>query len=177
MYFEAESNGKKYQLNVSETRTVWKIDLKEDSADWVHYDIPKSDYQYIDQTLSFIFKNSSYLVDVTGRGTDYTVYTRGAHSTVRIYNEEKILHESLKGGGSLGQSNSLNSGMPGKIVKVFVKAGDMVKEGDPLLIMEAMKMENEMRATGETKIKEVLVKPGDNVESGVVLISFEKAQA
>ncbi len=176
MYFEAESNGRKYQINVTETRTAWKIDLKEDSNDWIHYDISKADYQYIDETISFIFKNSSYLVDVTSRGTDYTVYTRGAHSTVKIYNEEKILHESLKGGGSLGQGNSLMSGMPGKIVKVFVKAGDVVKEGDPLLIMEAMKMENEMRAGGDAKIKDVMVKQGDNVESGVVLISFDKVE-
>lgn len=176
MYFEADSNGRKYQINVTETRTVWKVDLKEDASDWVHYNIPKSDYKYIDQTLSFIFKNSSYLVDVTSKGTDYTVYTRGTHSTVKIYNEEKILHESLKAGGHLGQGNSLTSGMPGKIVKVFVKVGDMVKEGDPLLIMEAMKMENEMRASGEAKIKEILVKQGDAVEAGEVLINFEKPQ-
>jgi biotin carboxyl carrier protein len=64
--------------------------------------------------------------------------------------------------------------MPGKIVKVFVKPGDAVKEGDPLLIMEAMKMENEMRSAGEAVIKEVLVKQGHAVESGAVLITFEK---
>lgn len=177
MYFEAESGGKKFQLNVNETQSAWKVELKEAGAkDWIVYDIPKSDYQYIDDTLSFIFKNSSYLVDVTSRGTDYTVYTRGTHSLIKIYNEEKILHESLRGGAGLGQGNTLNSGMPGKISKVFVKPGDMVKEGVPLLIMEAMKMENEMRATGEAKIKEVFVKAGDNVEAGAVLISFEKPQ-
>lgn len=176
MYFEAETDGTKYQINVTETRTHWKIDLKSEETDWVHYDISKEDYRTVDQTISFLFKNSSYLVDVTGKGTEYTVYTRGAHSTIKIYNEEKLLHESLKGGGSLGQGNSLNSGMPGKIVKVFVKAGDLVKEGDPLLIMEAMKMENEMRAAGEAKIKEVHVKAGDAIEAGVVLVTFDKPQ-
>jgi biotin carboxyl carrier protein len=174
MYFEAESNGRKYEMNVTETKTHWKVDLKEDLADWIHYDISKSDYHYVDETLLFIFKNSSYLVDVTSKGTEYTVYTRGAHSTVDIYNEEKLLHESLKGGSSLGQGDNLSSGMPGKIVKVYVKIGDVVKEGDPLLIMEAMKMENEIRSAGPAKIKDVHVKQGDNVESGVVLISFEK---
>jgi hypothetical protein len=69
MYFEAETNGRKYQINVVETTASWKIDLKEDGADWIRYDIPKSDYQSIDETISFIFKNSSYLVDVTGKGT------------------------------------------------------------------------------------------------------------
>ena len=65
--------------------------------------------------------------------------------------------------------------MPGKIVKVFVKPGDEVKEGDPLLIMEAMKMENEMRASGAAVVKDVLVKAGDNVESGATLVTFQKS--
>ena len=63
--------------------------------------------------------------------------------------------------------------MPGKIVKVAVKKGDVVKEGEPLLVMEAMKMENEIRASHDVKIKEILVKEGANVESGVVLITFD----
>lgn len=176
MYFEAQLNERKFQINVNESKTHWKIDLREETSDWIRYDIPKTDYQLIDQTILFLFKNSSYLVDVLGKGTDYTVYTRGAHSTIKIFNEEKILHESLKGGASLGQGNSLNSGMPGKIVKIFVKPGDIVKEGDPLLIMEAMKMENEMRAAGPAKIAEVMVKAGDNVESGIVLINFAKVE-
>lgn len=177
MYFEAEAHGKKFQLNVNESENFWQVELKEAEArEWTKYDIPKKDYQYVDHTLSFIFKNSSYLVDVTSKGTEYTVFTRGTHSAVKIYNEEKILHESLRGGAAMGQGNSLNSGMPGKITKIFIKVGDMVKEGSPLLIMEAMKMENEMRAGGEAKIKEILVKAGDAVEAGAVLINFEKPQ-
>ena len=64
--------------------------------------------------------------------------------------------------------------MPGKIVKVFAKPGQAVKAGDPLLIMEAMKMENEMRASIDTKIKSVHVKDGDTIETGTLLVTFEK---
>ena len=84
-----------------------------------------------------------------------------------------ILHESLKTGKSLGGDNALVSGMPGKIVKVFVKEGQDVSEGDPLLIMEAMKMENEMRASRDGKIAKVHVENAQTVESGTTLISFE----
>jgi hypothetical protein len=70
----------------------------------------------MDETISFLFKNTSYLLDVTSHGVDYTVYTRGAFRTVKLYNEEKILHESLKGGGSLSASDIIMSEMPGKIV-------------------------------------------------------------
>lgn len=174
MYFEAESNGIKYEINVNEGREAWKISLKPEGEDWIHYNIPKTDYQYMDDTVSFLFKNSSYLVDVVGKGTEYSVYTRGSYRVIKIFNEETLLHESLKGGGGFGSSDNLTAGMPGKIVKIFVEKGKEVKAGDPLLIMEAMKMENEMRAQSDVKIKDVHVKTGDNVEAGAQLISFEK---
>lgn len=176
MFFEAESNGIKYQMNVSETRASWLVGLKADGKEWVHYEIRKEDYQVLDGAISFLFKNSSYLVDVTENGTDYTVYTRGTHRGVKIYNEEKLLHESLKGKASFGTSGNLTAGMPGKISKVMVQVGDQVKAEQPLLIMEAMKMENEMRASSDRKVKAVHVKPGDNVETGALLISFEDAK-
>jgi biotin carboxyl carrier protein len=174
MYFEAETDGLKYQVTVSETRTHWKVGLKPDGKDWHYHTVRKEDYMNLDETVSFLFNNSSYLVDVIAKGTDYTVYTRGTHKAIRIYNEEKLLHESLKGGGSMGSEAHLSSGMPGKIVKVFVKPGDKVKAGEPLLIMEAMKMENEMRAGRAVTVKEVKVKAGENVESGATLVTFEK---
>ena len=72
----------------------------------------------------------------------------------------------------MGARDNLASGMPGKIVKIFVKVGDELKEGDPILIMEAMKMENEMRAKSAVKIKEILVREGENVDSGATLVTF-----
>ncbi|HAG91414.1 MAG TPA: acetyl-CoA carboxylase biotin carboxyl carrier protein subunit [Bdellovibrionales bacterium] len=173
MFFEAESNGKKYQVNVHETKTHWKVSFQSEGEEWKNYEISKEDYRYLDETVSFLFKDSSYLIDVIPKGTEFDVYTRGVYKNFKIYNEETLLHESLKAGGAMGSASNLASGMPGKIVKVFVSAGDVVEEGEPLLIMEAMKMENEMRASHSVKIKEVLVKAGDNVESGAQLITFE----
>jgi biotin carboxyl carrier protein len=60
--------------------------------------------------------------------------------------------------------------MPGRIVNVFVKAGDSVKAGDVLCILEAMKMENELQAPKDGTVKTVTVKAGDNVERGEVLV-------
>jgi biotin carboxyl carrier protein len=174
MFFEAESEGVKYQVSVTESKTHWRVGAREGEKDWVYHEVRKEDYRYLDDTVSFLFKDSSYLVDVINKGTEYTVYTRGAYKTFKIYNEEALLHESLKSGGTLGGGGSLNSGMPGKIVKIFAKVGDELKEGDPILIMEAMKMENEMRATAPVKVKEILVKEGENVESGATLVTFAK---
>lgn len=174
MIFQAETEDGKWEITVHESDLGWQVNMKPEGGEWITYKFSKSDYQYMDETISFLFKNTSYLLDVTNEGVNYTVYTRGAFRQIRLYNEEKILHESLKIGGALGRSGGLISQMPGKIRKVFVKPGDVVKTGDPLLIMEAMKMENEMRAEHDGKVQTVHVKEGVNVEANAPLISFEK---
>ena len=175
MYFEAETNGVQYEVNVNEVRGFWQIGIREKGKDWVHYNLPKTSHHRVEGAISFLFNNSSYWIDVTGEDTEYTIYTRNAFRTVKIYNEESLLHESLKRGGAIGGGDQLTSGMPGKIVKIMVEPGQQIKAGQPLLIMEAMKMENEMRAAQDCKIKEVKVKAGETVEAGAVLITFAKA--
>lgn len=175
MIFEADLRDKHYKVDINETRKAWLINLQEEGADWVKYEISKNDYKLVENVISLIFGGGSYILDVVGSGTEYTVFTRGAYRSVKIYNDEAILHESLKKGGTLGSSSNLAAGMPGKIVKVLVQKGDDVKANQALLIMEAMKMENEMRATHPVKIKDVLVKQGDSVDSGQVLVEFEPA--
>ena len=63
--------------------------------------------------------------------------------------------------------------MPGKVVAVLVNEGDTVDKGQGLVIVEAMKMENEVRAPGEGEVKEIRVKVGESVESGQVLVIVE----
>jgi biotin carboxyl carrier protein len=174
MYFEAELKGLKYKVDVTEQRSSWKISFQEDGKEWRHYDISKRDYKQAEQYISFLFGGKSYLIDVIGQDTEYTVFTRNSFRAIKIFNDEMLLHESLKKGGALGSGQELKSGMPGKIIEIFVKEGDIVKANKPLMIMEAMKMENEMRASRDVKIKEIKVKQGDSVESGAVLIKFEE---
>ncbi|WII73066.1 acetyl-CoA carboxylase biotin carboxyl carrier protein subunit [Bdellovibrio sp. 22V] len=174
MYFEAELKGKKYKVDVTEQKSAWKLSLQEEGKEWVHYDISKNDYKQAEQYISFLFDGKSYLIDVIGQDTEYTVFTRNSFRTIKVFNDEMLLHESLKKGGGFGGDQELKAGMPGKIIEIFAKEGEIVKANKPLLIMEAMKMENEMRAARDVKIKEVKVKQGDSVESGAVLIKFEE---
>ncbi|MDZ4662553.1 MAG: acetyl-CoA carboxylase biotin carboxyl carrier protein subunit [Pseudomonadota bacterium] len=176
MYFQAEQKGIKWEINVNETRTHWSISLKPETKDWSHYEMPKSSFLELDNAISFIHNNSSYVFDVVGSGTDYTVYARGSYRVIKIFNDEMLLHESLKQDGGLVGSDKLSAGMPGKITKVFAEEGKEVKKDQPLLIMEAMKMENEIRSPKAALIKKVFVKEGDVVESGAALISFEKSK-
>ena len=178
MFFEAKVQGVSYSVVVRETKEDWAIELKEADKDWVTYKLPKASYKTLDSTVSLLFKKSSYLVDVVGDGTDYTVYTRGSYRDVHIFNDEMLLHESLKTKGALGgHAQKLEAGMPGKITRLLVKKGELVEKDQPLLIMEAMKMENELKALHGCKIQNILVDVGDNVETGATLITFaEKEQ-
>ena len=173
MFFEAVANKQHFEVRVNESKTHYQVSIRPEGESWKHFDVSKEDYCYMDNAISFLFNQSSYLIDVVSLGTEYNVFTRGSHRTIKIFNEEKLLHESLKHGGKFGIGGDLTAGMPGKIVKILVKPGQEVKEDEPLLIMEAMKMENEMRADGDGVVRDVLVKPGDNVEAGALLVSFE----
>jgi len=62
--------------------------------------------------------------------------------------------------------------MPGKVLKVMVRAGERVEAGQPLLVMEAMKMETTLYADGAAIVKRVAVGPGDAVDHGAVLIEL-----
>ena len=63
--------------------------------------------------------------------------------------------------------------MPGLIVKIHVSQGGQIEKGQPLLNFEAMKMENQIKASGSGTVKNILVKEGDKVEKGQMLIELE----
>ena len=68
---------------------------------------------------------------------------------------------------------TITAPMPAKVVKVNYKAGERVKKGDVLVVIEAMKMENEIRSSVEGIIKEVMVQEGSTVSQDEIMILFE----
>jgi biotin carboxyl carrier protein len=63
--------------------------------------------------------------------------------------------------------------MPGRIIKVFVEEGEEVKEGQPVLVLEAMKMQNEIKSPQSGKVTRINPKAGESVEAGALLFSVE----
>ena len=63
--------------------------------------------------------------------------------------------------------------MPGRVLKVLVAEGDAVSSGDALVVVEAMKMENELGATRSGTVRKIHVTPGQTVESGARLVEIE----
>jgi len=75
-------------------------------------------------------------------------------------------------GGSGGFTDSVASPMPGSVIKINVQPGETVKKGQTLVIVEAMKMENEVRAPNDAVVSKVLVQSGQQVGAGETLITL-----
>lgn len=69
--------------------------------------------------------------------------------------------------------NELKSPMPGLVVQILVKEGDKLSKGDPIVILEAMKMENVLKAPADVVIKSIACEAGKAVEKNTVLVRFE----
>jgi len=94
--------------------------------------------------------------------------------------EVEALDERTRSIRDLSAANAAPTGpapvlapMPGLIVRVNVSAGDVVEAGQGIIVMEAMKMENELRATSSGTVKSVEVAPGTAVEKGMLLVALE----
>lgn len=74
---------------------------------------------------------------------------------------------------AIGDSEAVRAPMPGTILDVFVKPGAKVKTGDIILVLEAMKMENDILASSEGVIKQVLVEKNSAVSTGDVLVTYQ----
>jgi biotin carboxyl carrier protein len=123
-----------------------------------------------------IYKDKSYRAEVVK--ADRTTKTfqlkiNNKLQTVEVKNKFDLLLEKMgMANGASSKVNNIKAPMPGLVIDMKVKAGDVVKTGDPLLILEAMKMENIIKSPGDATIKNVKAKKGDSVEKGQVLIEF-----
>ncbi len=104
----------------------------------------------------------------------YTFQVDGIKHTVRIsdYYERLVKKLGLTVGGTQ-KINSIKAPMPGLVLSVLVKPGQTVQKDDPLLILEAMKMENVIKADGEGVVKTIAVEKSQSVDKAQLLIEFE----
>ncbi|MBC7672536.1 MAG: hypothetical protein H7247_08960 [Polaromonas sp.] len=104
----------------------------------------------------------------------FTLWLDGFRYEVEALDERTRAIRELSGAGKEASGPApLLAPMPGMIVRVAVQVGDTVEPGQSLVVMEAMKMENELRATSAGTVKAVLAQPGTAVEKGAVLLELE----
>ncbi|HCW07399.1 MAG TPA: acetyl-CoA carboxylase biotin carboxyl carrier protein subunit [Cytophagales bacterium] len=164
--FQSKINGKNFEVNSSDDQFT----INGKSFEW---DLSKIS----DGNFHILHQNKSYRAEVVK--ADYATKTfqlkiNNKLHTVEVKDKFDLLLEKMgMSGGSSNKVNNIKAPMPGLVIDMKVKVGDAVKAGDPLLILEAMKMENEIRSVNKGIIKEIFVKEGAAVEKGAILFSVE----
>lgn len=154
------SVNKKYNFDIT-TEDVSSIDTVHSETNKVHliknntnYDAEIRKADYLKKTYEVRINNTDYNVVISDK---IDVLIKDMGFTV----------------GAVKHVNNLKAPMPGLILEINVSPGQEVKEGDPLLILSAMKMENVFASSRDGIIKSVLVKKDDAIEKGQLLIEFE----
>ena len=123
--------------------------------------------------VSILVDGDSHAVEFEEKGDEVAVSLKGQLTLVDIVDERRARMREATAVFTVEGRQTINSPMPGKIVKVFVKVGDEVKEGQSVVVVEAMKMENELKAPKTGKVLEVTAVEGTTVENGSKLLVIE----
>jgi len=123
--------------------------------------------------FSLILDGKSYESFVYQGEEDWEVLIRGRQYQVKVEDErEKRLKAAAGGGAAEGGEFHLKAPMPGLVVAVLIDEGQDVKKGQVMLILESMKMQNELKAPRDGIMGRVRVKAGESVEQRQTLLSI-----
>jgi 3-methylcrotonyl-CoA carboxylase alpha subunit len=107
----------------------------------------------------------------TADGVDYTVFADGASRRLRLVDPLDVTQYEAAGTAEA----AVRAPLPGKIIDLRVKPGDTVSKGQPLLVLEAMKMEHTLAAPADGTVKSVRYAVGEQVPEGAELVEFEES--
>jgi biotin carboxyl carrier protein len=123
-----------------------------------------------------LYKNKGFRAEVVKADVvskTFTIKINGNTYDIEVRNKFDLLLEQMgMKNGLAAKVNHIKAPMPGLIIDLRVKEGDVVKQNDPLIILEAMKMENVIKSPGDGTVKAVKVQKGNSVEKNQVLIEF-----
>jgi biotin carboxyl carrier protein len=122
---------------------------------------------------SLIVDNRSFEIEVDNKEDEYRVLVDGRNYHIHLADERRMLVGGAQSGLQFQGRQRVSVPLPGMVIAVLVSEGDTVEKGQGLVIVEAMKMENEVRSPIAGEVKEIKVKAGDAVEAGAVLAIVE----
>ncbi len=126
---------------------------------------------------SLIKNGSAFLIHLVRQDDTYHVHIRGAYFTVQVEDErQRRLKELVKTSRSGPSEQVIKAPIPGLVLKITVQSGASVTKGEALLILEAMKMENIIKAPCACKVTEIFVKEKEAVQQNQPLIKLISAE-
>lgn len=126
-----------------------------------------------DNKMSLIHEGKSYNVDIFQQDETFVVEFDGVKHELFVMDRAQHRKRKRQKKTKKQGDTEVKSPMPGKVVEVLVKENEDVKEGDGLLVIEAMKMENEIKAPVSGKIKKITIKAEETVDASKVLLVIE----
>jgi biotin carboxyl carrier protein len=165
--YQATVNGKKFQVE-------WDGKTSQGTLNDAPFQV---DMQKISEGKShWLMNNSSYnveVVSVDAESKSVIIKVNGTPYTVELKDRYDDLMKSLgMEGGNKSKVSVLKAPMPSMVLDILVKEGDAIEKDTPLLILEAMKMENVIKSPTAGSIKKIVAVKGTAVEKNAVLIEF-----
>lgn len=163
--YRASVNQKKFEIIQGENDLI--VDGK--TMPWNLVNVGDGHFHILINTKSY----RAEVVKAEHSTKSFIIKINGEQYSVELKDKFDLLLEKMGlTNGVSGKINNIKAPMPGLIIDLRVKEGDKVMPGDSLLILEAMKMENLIKASAESVVKSVKVKKGDSVEKNQILIEF-----
>ncbi|MCS6828239.1 MAG: DUF2118 domain-containing protein [Caldilinea sp.] len=162
--YYARIGNNEYEVDIADGRVLL-------NGEPVDVDIVRSG---LPELYSVLFGGKSYEMLVTSDRFNYTVSIRSHQFQVQVQDERSRRLNQARKLPTLPEGElAITAPIPGLVIKTLVNPGDAIEEGQPLVILEAMKMENEIRSMRSGVVKAILVSPGQRVEQNAVLIVLE----
>lgn len=162
IYIPENNSFKKYEviensglLRISDGKKVYHVDLR-----------------LLDKNLySLMIDNQSYTFEVTESGKEIKIILNHYEYAIPVLNQREKIEAEILGSSSLSEEKGeIRAPMPGLILKIEIQKGNAVAAGQPLIIMEAMKMENEIRAQIDGEVQEIFISENQKVEKDDLLL-------
>lgn len=129
-----------------------------------------SQYHVLKDKMSYLIEQGNCKF----RDKSYTISLNGKEHFVKISDELDVLIDKMGYTvNGVEKDNVITAPMPGIIIALNVEKGSVVKEGDTVLILEAMKMENSIKSPKDGIVRSVLIEKGDSVEKNKLLVELE----
>ena len=168
MQYEVEVGGRRLQVVVTRSGDGFAVSVDGRTR---QVDAARIDAHTLSLVVDSVWSKEVSIASDPGSGL-LSVHVDGIPVSVTLNGRRR---QGRKGEGSSAASGPqrLAAPMPGKVVRVLVKAGDAVAARQPVVVVEAMKMENELRASREGTVAEIHVREGMSVEAGALLLVIQ----
>lgn len=161
-----------YEVTIGDA--THRVEARRDGDGWV-VTVDGTDVQ-VDATLPqpgvvhLVREGVSTAANVARTRGGYDIVLGGVTHSVGVIDERRKALAAITGEGVTGGGEVISTSMPGKVVALLVSEGDVVEAGQGIIVIEAMKMENELRASGPGVVEAIHVSVGDAVEGGAELV-------